>query len=389
MKFRHIITLTAVCLPLTSCFKDEPANAECDIEQAWIHFENPAESVWNENDTLLQISSAVTDIVFEVRAGTDRTALAPQFKTTPGATISPASGTPMDFSNGAVLYTVTSEDGAWKRQYSVRVVERLRTTQDTVKYDFERYYLYQVPNTSSTYYRWSDYLNEDGSEVNNWATGNGGFRIQNSFAKPDEYPTLPLENGGVSGNGVKLITRKTGIIAIKAKKPIAAGNLFLGSFVADNALKDPLNATRFGLPFDRKPVKFTGYYQYSHGEKFTNQDNNIVEGKIDVGDIYAVFYLNHDAEGNPFVLNGENVLSSEQIVLLAQVPNVSNTDGWTYFELDFIPQNGKTVDLDLLNNFGYNLAVVFTSSKDGAYFQGAENSTLLIDNVRVICEKTE
>ena len=82
-------------------------------------------------------------------------------------------------------------------------------------------------------------------------------------------------------------------------------------------------------------------------------------------------------------------MTSEQIVLLARVPNVEPTDGWTYFELEFEKRNGKEIDLDLLNGFGYNLAVVFSSSVDGAYFQGAENSTLIIDNVRVICEKTE
>ena len=30
---------------LTSCFKDEPLNAECDIEQAYIHVDNPLENV--------------------------------------------------------------------------------------------------------------------------------------------------------------------------------------------------------------------------------------------------------------------------------------------------------------------------------------------------------
>ena len=105
--------------------------------------------------------------------------------------------------------------------------------------------------------------------------------------------------------------------------------------------------------------------------------------------IYAVLYINHDEQGNPYTLYGDNVLSSENIVLMARVPNVERTDGWTYFELEFEPRNGKEIDLDLLNNFGYSLAVVFTSSIDGAYFQGAENSTLLIDQVRIVCEKTE
>ena len=389
MKFHKLFLLAALSCSLTSCFKDEPANAECDIEAAWIHFDNPGECVWNLNDTIINVSSTTTDIRFEVRTGTDLTALAPEFKTTAGATITPKSGTVLDFSKAPVLYTVTSEDGAWHREYKVSITERRHTTNDTINFDFEDYYLYQEPNSSSRYYRWSDYLNEDGSQANNWATGNAGFKLTNYLAKPEDYPTIPLVNGGVSGDAVMLVTRKTGAIGAAYGKPIAAGNLFLGTFIGDNALLKPMEATQFGLPFDRTPIKFTGYYQYTPGKTFTNQDGNVVNGKVDAGDIYAVLYINHDADGNPFVLTGDNVLTSEQIVLLARVPNVEPTDGWTYFELEFEKRNGKEIDLDLLNGFGYNLAVVFSSSVDGAYFQGAENSTLIIDNVRVICEKTE
>lgn len=389
MKLHKLFLLATVCCTLSACFKDEPANAECDIEAAWIHFDNPAECVWNLNDTIINVSSTTTDIRFEVRAGTDLTALAPEFKTTAGATITPKSGTVLDFSKAPVQYTVTSEDGAWHREYKVSITERRHTTNDTLNFDFENYYLYQEPNSSSSYYRWSDYLNEDGSQANNWATGNAGFKLTNYLAKPEEYPTIPLADGGVSGDAVMLVTRKTGAIGAAYRKPIAAGNLFLGTFIGDNALLKPMEATQFGLPFDRTPIKFTGYYQYTPGETFTNQDGNVVNGKVDAGDIYAVLYINHDADGNPFVLTGDNVLTSEQIVLLARVPNVEPTDGWTYFELEFEKRNGKEIDLDLLNGFGYNLAVVFSSSVDGAYFQGAENSTLIIDNVRVICEKTE
>ncbi len=389
MKLHKLFLLATVCCTLSACFKDEPANAECDIEKAWIHFDNPAECVWNLNDTIINVSSTTTDIRFEVRARTDLTALAPEFKTTAGATITPKSGTVLDFSKAPVQYTVTSEDGAWHREYKVSITERRHTTNDTLNFDFENYYLYQEPNSSSSYYRWSDYLNEDGSQANNWATGNAGFKLTNYLAKPEEYPTIPLADGGVSGDAVMLVTRKTGAIGAAYRKPIAAGNLFLGTFIGDNALLKPMEATQFGLPFDRTPIKFTGYYQYTPGETFTNQDGNVVNGKVDAGDIYAVLYINHDADGNPFVLTGDNVLTSEQIVLLARVPNVEPTDGWTYFELEFEKRNGKEIDLDLLNGFGYNLAVVFSSSVDGAYFQGAENSTLIIDNVRVICEKTE
>ena len=61
MGFRKIITLSLsmVCaLSLSSCFKDEPLNAECDIEQAYIH---PGSwlKLWftNASDTLVNVQS--------------------------------------------------------------------------------------------------------------------------------------------------------------------------------------------------------------------------------------------------------------------------------------------------------------------------------------------
>ncbi|MCI7399660.1 MAG: PCMD domain-containing protein [Prevotella sp.] len=47
------------------------------------------------------------------------------------------------------------------------------------------------------------------------------------------------------------------------------------------------------------------------------------------------------------------------------------------------------VDWTLLRNQGYNLTVVFSSSTDGAYYEGAPGSTLCIDEVRILCEEME
>ena len=59
MGFRKFITLslsTVCALSLSSCFKDEPLNAECDIEQAYIH---PGSwlKLWftNASDTLVNV----------------------------------------------------------------------------------------------------------------------------------------------------------------------------------------------------------------------------------------------------------------------------------------------------------------------------------------------
>ena len=150
----------------------------------------------------------------------------------------------------------------------------------------------------------------------------------------------------------------------------------------------PLMATEFGIPFTQKPLSLSGYYQYSPSTPFT--DKNFVQHpeRIDAGDIYSVLYLNHDADGKPVVLYGDNVLSSEQIVAVARVQNVNETNGqWVYFDIPF--EYRQDIDLELLANRGYNLTIVFSSSIEGASFEGAIGSTLKVDKVRLTCETKE
>lgn len=130
-----------------------------------------------------------------------------------------------------------------------------------------------------------------------------------------------------------------------------------------------------------------GYYKYKRGEVFQDKNGKPVENKQDTGDIYAVLYRNTDDSGSPTVLYGDNVLTSPQIVAIARVGKVEETDRWTEFEVSF--NYNQEPDGQLLANYGYNLAVVFTSSIEGASFEGAIGSTLYIDKVRVICESTE
>lgn len=388
MKIFRIIFITAVItMSVTSCFKDEPLNAECDIEKAWIHYDAPDKCTWNLTDTIIEnVFSGESKVTFKVRPGTDRTELAPQFVITEGAVLEPASGTKRDFSNGPLVYTVTSQDRNWQRTYEVAFIEEHRTKRDTMDFDFERVFLYTDDISKKQYYKWSD-LKEDGSEAGNWASGNGGFSISNPSAKPDDYPTVPIQDG-YDGKGVKLTTRATGMLAQPINMPMAAGNLFLGNFITETALKDALRSTHFGLAFDKKPIKFTGYYKYRPGEKYQDRYGNVEKNRKDEGAIYAILYDNHDPEGNSVVLYGDNVQTSPQIVAKAIMTEVRPTDEWTRFEIDF-DYYGKDIDRETLNTFGYNLAVVFSSSKDGAYFSGAIGSTLYIDKVQIICETTE
>ena len=379
MKFHRLLLLAALCPVLSSCFKDEPANAECDIEVAWIHAEEPEKMFYNLTDTLVRVLYTDNLITFNVRSSTDLSALAPQFIITPNATIEPASGSVQDFSHGPVTYKVTSEDRQWSREYYVSFNIVTRTETDTLRFDFEDY---QV--NSSYYYTWND-------SRFRWSTGNPGYLLCGMATEyadgqystnPEKFPSVALPDG-YKGSGVKLTTLSTGAWGAMKGMRIAAGNLFIGTFDATQAMTDARKATNFGAPFDRRPTKLRGHYKFAPGNNYQDADGNIKPGEADIADIYAVFYRNHDENGNAIMLDGDNVKSSPYIIGMAQVTGIQATDEWTEFEAEF--EFNEEIDQTLLNNRGYNIAIVFSSSVNGAYFEGAIGSTLMVDEVELIC----
>ena len=126
------------CLLCTSCFKDEPLNDECDIEAAYVHVDDLNSVFYSAKDTLVSVLYTSDKVVFNVRRTADVKNLAPVFKITDGATIQPANGSVQDFTN-PVTYTVTSEDGQYKRTYTVEFSKQARMVSDILKFDFENY----------------------------------------------------------------------------------------------------------------------------------------------------------------------------------------------------------------------------------------------------------
>lgn len=142
-KYRYLTVLLALSLAfcLSSCFKDEPLNAECDIEQAYLRAGDHLGSWFLfDSDTLRNVQSDQTTIEFTMSGQADLTRLAPYFRISPGATISPASGSVHDFSQGAVEYTVTSEDGQWTRTYLVSIKKMIEFG-SAHDFDFEHSHL--------------------------------------------------------------------------------------------------------------------------------------------------------------------------------------------------------------------------------------------------------
>ena len=405
----HKMKLSFAWLPfvllvlLTSCFGDEPLNMECDITEVEIVLDNPGELFYNVDDRakgwgpVLEVSSVLTDICYTVRS-VDLVGERPvKFKITENskieileanAYVNFQNGSLVDFSGGQTRYfRVISEDGDWNRTYSISFVQKYASlTPCVLKIDFDYYALSNPAKTvedKGVYYVWEEY-DANAIQKNQWVTGNPGFKLSKSSAKAPDYPTVAVADGGVDGGPcLKLETKDTGAFGRMVNYPIAAGSFFIGTFDVENALKNALMATRFGLPFAHKPTKMSGYYKFKAGAQFQNKESQPVD-RIDQPDAYCVIYRNTDAEGNAVLLDGADVLSNPNIVGLARISGVVETDEWTHFEIPV--EYTEEIDDDLLVEYGYNMTICFSSSIDGAYFEGAPGSTFYVDKVTLECE---
>ncbi len=87
--FNVSVVVIAAMILTAACIREEALNAEADIIECQL---DPA--LLNRNPVIEN-----DRVVLMLRKGTDLTSLAPVFTLTPGATIEPASGTPLDFTS--------------------------------------------------------------------------------------------------------------------------------------------------------------------------------------------------------------------------------------------------------------------------------------------------
>lgn len=364
------IAIIAAALINTACIREEAPNAEADIIKCTLPSDILTDkeidyyrSIDSESDTYL--------LDIEVAFGTDLTALAPIFELTEGATIEPANGSVQNFVT-PVEYTVTSESGKWHRTYTVNIHY---PKEIPTKFSFENSTL------QGNYY--TIYETSDNGTQFEWASGNAGFAIAaqlQGITSPDDYPTC-ISNEGYAGNCLKLQTKLTGEWGARVGKPIAAGNLFMGIFHLPVAVTNSLNATRFGVPFNQKPLRLTGYFKYQPGEEY--YDDGKYTTQKDQCSIYAMFF--EKSEEHPY-LDGHapaQGLNHPAMVAMAQIDrnDIAESSEWQQFDIPFI--YNKEIDNDKLAKGNYLISVVFSSSNGGDEFKGAPGSILLIDEVEI------
>ena len=381
MKLKDLLACAATGMILcTSCIKNEAPNAEADILNCTLPEGILTDAIINYNAPFDGEINAYP-LRLEVHNGTDLTQLAPTFELTPGATITPANGSTQNFTR-PVRYEVTSEDGQWHRTYSVSI-QFPKAESIPTSYHFEN--VRQATYNKNTYYLF--YEASTGYSTLEWSSGNQGFALTASGKyQPDNFPTI-LNSNGRNGNCVQLTTRVTGDLGNMVGMPIASGNLFMGYFDVGNALSDALSATQFGVTFYKEPVKLIGYYKYKAGEQF--YENGKYTDRKDTFNLYALFYEKTNGiqmlDGHIAANNYEHPNMEASAAITSE--DARETDEWTRFELTFdYLRYGKAVDPIKLADGKYNIAIVMASSKEGDLFKGAPGSTLLIDDMELICK---
>lgn len=293
-------------------------------------------------------------IKITVGANEDITNLIPtEIKLSTFASVNPKAEVANDFSE-PVLYVVTAEDGSTS-SYTVDVTQEGSEP--------------QLDNSSfDAWYTTPKGYKEPGNDANSiWATGNAGTV---TLGSPNVTPLL------ISGSNqaAKLVTLDLGNLAGAIGQRIAAGSLFTGKFQLDIA--NPLNSTKFGIPFSARPKNFSVKYAYSPGTPYLSKTGQVLNKK-DSCDIYVLLENREGAEVKR-VATGWFRSGAEKI------------DQFYTITIDLIygPLGSNIPDYQKPVNGLYanptdkvtHITVVFSSSYNGALFEGGTNSTLVVDD---------
>ena len=368
MKIKNTICLIAIACTGAGCIREEPLCPYADIDE----FALP------DKVALSEATINREDISVYVRKNVDLSALVPVVKVSEGATIRPDAATPQDFSR-PVVYTVTAADGVHQRAYTVQAI-----SVPVYFYGFEHW---ETLNKNSLYETPVEY-DLKGMRTTPWDSSNKGISLYQQYAEAALYPIHKTTRCAGGQYAAELLTRPgPGSVLGVVNIPVVAGSLFTGVLNPLNALKNPLLATGFGQPFNEKPLRLTGKYNYKPGTAdYIDSQGRAHPEKRDSCAVYAVFFLSDQTLER---LDGTNILTHPNIVAIAMMPpegrGETPGDDFAAFDIPFVYNEKHTPD------FGrntYKLALVFSSSFMGDYYEGSPGSRLLIDDIEVQTTET-
>ncbi len=387
---KFVFAFSALAL-FSACGDREMLNSEADILDVYVSAQLKTSLPIITNTTVViprSIESESDKIAFE----TALRAVKIEFRLTKGATIISRDGKHLDFSEGKQhIFTVTSEDGKWKKDYTISFRHVLPFDKEELQFEYVEA---NTANFDTPYHIFYEIDAASGIRQYVWSSGNAGFAMTANKKPATDYPTFSID-WGKTGKGVQLVTRSTGSMGGGFGMPIAAGNLFLGSFDTQNATSAPLQATRFGVRTTMKcPSKITFWGKYQAGAEYKDASGNVLS-ITDHPDVYAVLYEPKlDSKGNPIMLDGTNATTADNIVLIAQLNEEAyetlrvsgdiNMADYRQVEMSF--EERVPFDVEKQENGKYYFTIVFSSSAKGAEFEGAVGSTFCADEARIITD---
>ncbi len=331
-----------------------------------------------EDPVIDETGGTIVFKVLDAATDEDLLALAPSITISEKAVISPASGEPQNFSNGnEVTYTVIAEDGT-TRSYVVSIAGR----QSLMKYSFEEWQTVKGGFLNNEYYK--------PLPINELSTSAVGAAYLKAY-KVTGLPAYQTDDAKEGASAIKLITMDTSDKTSSLVPAITSGSLFTGSFDTNlgNMLSDRLGCTKFGIPYNKQPISFRGWYKYTSGTKFLDgegatkpEEVEEIPGKIDECSIQAILYEAVDENGEDITLTGHDINSSNYRVAVAALEDGTERSEYTYFNVRFEFLENKSYSKQKT----YKLAIVCSSSKEGDIFKGAVGSTLYLDELEIVGE---
>lgn len=295
----------------------------------------------------------------------------------------------IDFSEFAdddyIKYSVRAEDPSYTATYFIYV--KLLKSIASFKFDFAQ--LEWISNEQPAPF--------DYSEPTGWATSNAAATMLKAMTIPgstdnnpiyyyDQNLPFPISRTDEGHAKITTVDTKGGDMYLAVVPAVTAGTLFWGKFEID--LGNTLKSTKFGIPYDKKPLSLNIEYKYMTGPTYyktivTGTEpglrtvaKEVVHGKVDEFSVVAVLY---EVSNYEETLDGTDLKTSDKIVAIASLSD-GVKDGWEKAEIQF--DYNKEYD----SGKKYKLAVVCSSSSDGDKFEGAPGSELTVRSLEIVNE---
>lgn len=209
---------------------------------------------------------------------------------------------------------------------------------------------------------WNPYPKGATPSQRTWDTANRALSMLglNSVMPEEEHVAVK------GGKAVKLVSRKVFGIFV-------SGSLFTGSF--EGVVGTSGAKMKFGVPFKGRPKSLSGYYHYRPGTvNYAKAPYLGMKGKTDVGkvDISLTTWPEarlYDSTKDSFELDGDPTVISTDILYFKKA-----TDGYVRFEIPIRYKDDRTPS---------TIIITAAASAFGAYFTGATDSVLYIDDLRL------